>query len=107
MFDDDRHLQGLITNIRDSLTAAFNAASQYCDTFEPYREFYKENESCDLEAIRNKEHGMICGIIVPAILQHSVVQILSLRWRYVCIYLSICTDIDLMALFRVCVRLGH
>ena len=57
MFDDDRHLQGLITYIRDSLQAAFNAANQYCDTFEPYREFYRENESCDLETVRNKEHG--------------------------------------------------
>ena len=57
MFDDDRHLQGLISNIRDSLTAAFNAAQQYSDTFEPYREFYKENETSDLEAIRQEEHG--------------------------------------------------
>ena len=57
MFDDDRHLQGLIQNLREALAAAFNAASQYADTFEPYREFYKENESCDLEAVRQQEHG--------------------------------------------------
>ena len=57
MFEDDKHMQSLIQNIRDSMQAAFNAANQYADTFEPYREFYKENESCDLEGIRGEEHG--------------------------------------------------
>ena len=78
MFDDDRHLQGLITNIRDSLTAAFNAASQYCETFEPYREFYKENESCDLEAIRNKEHGAY-SYSMPILMQSVVNEFIALK----------------------------
>ena len=39
------------------MMAAFNAASQYADTFEPYREFYRENESLDLQAIKAQDHG--------------------------------------------------
>ena len=61
MFDDDKHLNGLIQNIREAMSAAFNAANQYADTFEPYREFYKENESLDLEAVRAREHGKLIG----------------------------------------------
>ena len=57
MFEDDKHLQGLINNIKESLSAAFNAASQYADTFEPYRMFYKENEILDLDVVRTEEHG--------------------------------------------------
>ena len=38
------------------MLAAFNAANQYADTFEPYRDFYRENESCDLKAVRQEEH---------------------------------------------------
>lgn len=43
---------------QNSITAAFNAASNYADTFEPHREFYRENESLDLEGLRALEHGM-------------------------------------------------
>ncbi|PVD36438.1 hypothetical protein C0Q70_03422 [Pomacea canaliculata] len=58
MFEDDKHLQALILSIRDAVTAAFNAVSQYADTFEPYREFYRENESLDLEAVRRQDHDV-------------------------------------------------
>ena len=64
MFDDDRHLQTLVNNIRESMNAAFNAATVYRDTYEEYREFYRENESADLEAIRNKDHGTFACIII-------------------------------------------
>ena len=60
MFDDDKHLNSLMQNIREAISAAFNASNQYADTFEPYREFYKENESLDLEAVRANEHGRNC-----------------------------------------------
>ncbi|XP_070535810.1 dynein axonemal heavy chain 6-like isoform X2 [Ptychodera flava] len=56
MFEDDKHLMGIVTNIKDAIIAAFNAANQYADTFEAFREFYRENESLDLEAIRAEEH---------------------------------------------------
>ena len=39
----------------------------YANTFEPYRQFYQENESLDLEAIRKEEHGMVTmTLIYPA-----------------------------------------
>ncbi|XP_050398729.1 dynein axonemal heavy chain 6 [Patella vulgata] len=56
MFEDDKHLQTIIHNIRDAIFAAFNAASQYADTFEPFREFFRENENMDLEAVKREEH---------------------------------------------------
>jgi dynein heavy chain len=58
MFEDDRHLQNIIQNIREALQAAFNAANQYADCFEPYREFYRENEALDLDTVKAAEHGM-------------------------------------------------
>jgi len=58
MFEDDKHLQTIIHSIREAITAAFRAASQYADTFEPHREFYKENESTDLDLVRSQDHGM-------------------------------------------------
>ncbi|XP_059155726.1 dynein axonemal heavy chain 6-like isoform X2 [Physella acuta] len=58
MFEDDKHLQTLIYNIRDALSAAFNAASQYADTFEAYREFFKENENLDISAVSGVDHDV-------------------------------------------------
>ena len=57
MFEDDRHLQNIITNIRDAVNKAFSAAGKYADTFEPFRVFYKENESLDLVALRQNDTG--------------------------------------------------
>ncbi|XP_064645339.1 dynein axonemal heavy chain 6-like [Lineus longissimus] len=58
MFEDDRHLQNIIQNIREALQAAFNAANQYADCFEPYREFYRENEALDLDAVKAADHDV-------------------------------------------------
>ncbi|XP_041356323.1 dynein heavy chain 6, axonemal-like isoform X2 [Gigantopelta aegis] len=58
MFEDDKHLQAIIYNIRDAMSAAFNAASQYADTFEPYREFFRDNESLDLASIKAQDHDV-------------------------------------------------
>lgn len=33
----------------------------YADTFEPFREFFRENESLDLEAIKEQDHGELKG----------------------------------------------
>lgn len=43
---------------QEALSAAFNAASQYADTFETYREFFKENENLDISAVSGVDHGM-------------------------------------------------
>ena len=36
----------------------------YANTFEPYRQFYQENESLDLEAIREEEHGTVTMTLI-------------------------------------------
>ena len=49
----------LLNNVeQEALTAAFNASNQYADTFEPHRDFYKENEATDLEAIKAEERQL-------------------------------------------------
>ncbi|XP_038058161.1 dynein heavy chain 6, axonemal-like isoform X2 [Patiria miniata] len=58
MFEDDKHLHGVIQSLKDCITKAFDAANQYADTFEPFREFYRENESLDVEAMREQEHDV-------------------------------------------------
>lgn len=58
MFDDDQHLKNLENKCRECLNAAFNAAQQYADTFQPYRVFYKENEQTDIEKIRHDPHDV-------------------------------------------------
>ena len=62
MFDDDRHLQEVISNIKESLAAGFEAAWHYANTFEVYREFYSENERQDLEALRQGQHGTLMHV---------------------------------------------
>jgi dynein heavy chain len=57
MFDDDQHLKNLEAKCRECLNAAFNAAQQYADTFQPFRVFYRDNETTDVEKIRTDEHS--------------------------------------------------
>lgn len=58
MFEDDQHLKSQENKCRECLDAAFNAAQQYADTFEPYRIFYRENEETDVEKIKTEEHDV-------------------------------------------------
>nr|XP_046259789.1 dynein axonemal heavy chain 6 isoform X2 [Scatophagus argus] len=55
---NDSHLQSLIQNIKESFQFAFDAARVYSHTFERFRLFYKENESLDLDAMRQQDHGL-------------------------------------------------
>ena len=57
MFEDDKQLQKTIDGIKESILAGFDAASQYADTFEVYREFYSDNERQDIEAFRKEADG--------------------------------------------------
>ena len=60
IFSNDYGVLNVIFRIhQDAISSAFDAAWQYANTFEPYRQFYQENESLDLEAIRQGEHGMV------------------------------------------------
>ena len=45
------------------MSSAFDSAWQYVNTFEPYRQFYQENEMLDLEALKQEEHGKYCGTL--------------------------------------------
>ncbi|XP_055873384.1 dynein axonemal heavy chain 6-like isoform X2 [Biomphalaria glabrata] len=70
MFEDDKHLQNIIHKIRDALVAAFNAATQYSDIFETYREFYRENENTDLKSVREAEHAEVTLTDVQFFAEH-------------------------------------
>ncbi|CAB1327048.1 unnamed protein product, partial [Coregonus sp. 'balchen'] len=43
---------------QQSLQFAFDSASVYARTFERFRVFYRENESLDLDALRDEDHGV-------------------------------------------------
>ncbi|XP_075463117.1 dynein axonemal heavy chain 6 isoform X2 [Ascaphus truei] len=58
MFEDDRHLQSIIYQIKETIQSAFDAANVYGDTFERFCNFFKENESLDLDALKQQEHGV-------------------------------------------------
>ena len=49
----------------------------YANTFEPYRQFYQENESLDLEAIRKEEHGMVIMALIVSLRASSGSEALS------------------------------
>ncbi|KAM4809142.1 dynein axonemal heavy chain 6 [Rhinophrynus dorsalis] len=58
MFEDDKHLQSIVYQIKETIQAAFDAAHAYADTFERFRIFFKENESLDLDALKKEEYGV-------------------------------------------------
>ncbi|XP_018593809.2 dynein heavy chain 6, axonemal [Scleropages formosus] len=58
VLEDDRHLQTIIQNIKETLVFAFEAANVYAETFERFHHFFKENMALDLEALRQQEHGL-------------------------------------------------
>ncbi|TDH16419.1 hypothetical protein EPR50_G00020980 [Perca flavescens] len=58
IIENDDHLQRIIQDIKESLQFAFDAAKVYSHTFERFRLFYKENESLDLDAMQQQDHGL-------------------------------------------------
>ncbi|KAL7403678.1 hypothetical protein ABVT39_003711 [Epinephelus coioides] len=58
ILDNDGNFQSIIQDIKESLQFAFDAAKVYSHTFERFRLFYKENESLDVDAMRQQEHGL-------------------------------------------------
>uniref|UniRef100_A0ACB8ETB5 Dynein heavy chain 6, axonemal n=1 Tax=Sphaerodactylus townsendi TaxID=933632 RepID=A0ACB8ETB5_9SAUR len=55
MFKDDKHLQNIILQIKETVYLAFEAANTYAATFENFRSFFRENESLDLDALKKEE----------------------------------------------------
>ena len=74
--------------LQNSITAAFNAASNYADTFEPHREFYRENESLDLDGLKALEHGKLT---VTALCWHLIwfLSEISVCTHYFCSWYGI------------------
>ncbi|CAB4027440.1 dynein heavy chain 6, axonemal-like isoform X1, partial [Paramuricea clavata] len=58
MFEDDKHLQHLNEKLKEAVTSAFDSATRFGNTLEPYRQFYQENESLDLEEMKTQEHDV-------------------------------------------------
>ncbi|XP_029013318.1 dynein axonemal heavy chain 6 isoform X2 [Betta splendens] len=58
IIESDGHLQSIIQNIKATIQFAFDAAKVYSLTFEPFRLFYKENESLHLHEIQQQDHGL-------------------------------------------------
>ncbi|CAL8330997.1 unnamed protein product [Merluccius merluccius] len=59
ILEDDINLQSIIQNIKQSLQVAFDSANVYSCTFEHFRNFYKENESLDLNELRTHDHDVL------------------------------------------------
>ncbi|XP_052028538.1 LOW QUALITY PROTEIN: dynein axonemal heavy chain 6 [Apodemus sylvaticus] len=55
VFEDDRNFLTIIQQIKETIHAAFNSARLYAATFEKFQIFFKENESLDLEALKEEE----------------------------------------------------
>lgn len=43
--------------MQECVNIAFQKANDYRKKFEPYRDFYRENEALDVEKLREEEHG--------------------------------------------------
>ncbi|KAK7803508.1 hypothetical protein U0070_015153, partial [Myodes glareolus] len=55
VFEDDRNFLTIILQIKETIHAAFDSACLYAATFEKFQIFFKENESLDLQALKQQE----------------------------------------------------
>ncbi|ERE66321.1 dynein heavy chain 6, axonemal-like protein [Cricetulus griseus] len=55
VLEDDRNFLTIILQIKETIYAAFNSANLYASTFEKFQIFFKENESLDLQALKQQE----------------------------------------------------
>lgn len=55
VFEDDRNFLTIIQQIKETIHSAFDSARLYAATFEKFQIFFKENESLDLEALKEEE----------------------------------------------------
>ena len=51
------HVYMYYDNLQESMRVAFQKADDYRQKFEPYREFYCENEALDVEKFKEEDHG--------------------------------------------------
>ncbi|XP_074253751.1 dynein axonemal heavy chain 6 isoform X3 [Saimiri boliviensis] len=55
VFEDDKNFHAIISQIKETIQAAFESARIYAATFERFQIFFKENESLDLQALKLQE----------------------------------------------------
>ncbi|KAL4694152.1 hypothetical protein H8959_013417 [Pygathrix nigripes] len=55
VFEDDKNFHTIISQIKETIQAAFESARLYAATFEKFQIFFKENESLDLQAPKLQE----------------------------------------------------
>nr|XP_035128016.2 dynein axonemal heavy chain 6 isoform X3 [Callithrix jacchus] len=55
VFEDDKNFHTIISQIKETIQAAFESANIYAATFEKFQIFFKENESLDLQALKLQE----------------------------------------------------
>ncbi|KAM4706665.1 dynein axonemal heavy chain 6 [Discoglossus pictus] len=58
MFEDNKHLQTKIQEIKQTIDTAFKGANIYSSTFERFRLFFKENENMDFKALKQEDLGV-------------------------------------------------
>uniref|UniRef100_H2ZUI5 Uncharacterized protein n=1 Tax=Latimeria chalumnae TaxID=7897 RepID=H2ZUI5_LATCH len=58
MFDNDKHLQSIVQKIKETIQLAFDTANIYADTFETFCQYFKENESLNLDVLKEQDHGV-------------------------------------------------
>ena len=47
----------VLLTLQECVSAAFQKADEYRQKFEPYRDFYRENEALDVEKFKEEDHG--------------------------------------------------
>ncbi|XP_064233927.1 dynein axonemal heavy chain 6 isoform X4 [Aotus nancymaae] len=55
VFEDDKNFHTIISQIKETIQAAFESARIYAATFEKFQIFFKENQSLDLQALKLQE----------------------------------------------------
>ena len=51
------HIYVLYVTWQECVSVAFQKADDYRRKFEPYRDFYQENEKLDVEKLKEEDHG--------------------------------------------------
>ena len=47
----------ILLTLQECVSVAFQKADDYRQKFEPYRDFYRENEALDVEKLKEEDHG--------------------------------------------------
>ena len=51
------YIMYILLTLQECVSVAFQKADDYRQKFEPYRDFYRENEALDVEKLKEEDHG--------------------------------------------------